>query len=190
MRHINEKDIAELIRRYNEWRRIYYYAGQAEPNEPDWQNDRLYFSDGYPYPDWSAYILERDPEGQYHVLHASTERRNIPLETSRAVFSRIQDAGKYIVYEIADLLRVSLGLDSLEKKWRDAGLDPEVNKIFLSDKQAKYELRSDAKAYLIAYSGGIQPYHHILRLSYDQLDVALLEGFPESVTNRLPANPR
>lgn len=176
----NRQDIDELLDHYNKWRQVHRNAGKFEPNEPDWEDGRLYFRNGYPYPDWSAYIL-RATDSLYEVLHASTERRNTPAESSQAVFSRVQDAGKFIVYEVADLLRSSLGLQPLARRWREAGLDPEVEKIVVSDKQARYELKSDQSAYFLAYSGGVQPFHRILLLTYDELDAELLEGFPDNV---------
>lgn len=184
---IDEREITKLINYYDKWRRIYGYSGESAPNEPDREYNRVIFRNGYPYPDWTAFILEATAEGRYSVLHASTERRNTPIHSLRAVFSRIEDAGKYIIYEIADSLRVSLQLEPVEQKWRAAGLDALIDKVLVSDKQARYELREDPGVYFLAYSGGIQPYHHLLRLSYDQLDTALLEGFPERVTSQVTA---
>ena len=187
---MSERDISELIDRYNKWRQIYNYVGEIAPNEPDRKNDRLYFRNGYPDADWSAFILDLAGNGPYKVVHASTERRGYPVESSRAVFSRIEDAGKYIVYEVADLLRVAQQLEPLDRKWRAAGLDRQVDKVIVSEKQARYQLREDPTIFFLAFSGGIQPYNHILPLSYDQLDAALLDGFPESATSRGAAEPR
>jgi hypothetical protein len=186
---MDEQHVIELIDRYNKWRAIYSYAGQSPPDEPERANGRLYFRDGYPYPDWSAFIIETTADGLYRVLHASTERRNTPLESERAVFSQFKDAGKYLIYEVADRLRGMKGLMPLERKWRAEGLDARVDKISISDRQAKYLLREDPGAYFVAYSGGIQPYNHILPMSYDELEAALLDGFPESVTSRLAEDP-
>ncbi|BCQ10167.1 hypothetical protein JMUB5695_03622 [Mycobacterium heckeshornense] len=79
------------------------------------------------------------------------------------------------------------GLQPLELKWRAAGLDASVDKVLISDRRAKYLLREAPDAYFVAYSGGIQPYNHLLAMSYDELDAALLEDFPESVTSKLAA---
>ncbi|SOJ55789.1 hypothetical protein MSIMFB_03268 [Mycobacterium simulans] len=182
---MDERDVIQLIARYHNWRRIYRYADGEVPNEPDWVDGRLYFRNGYPYPGWSAFILEATSDRKYRVLHTSTERRNTSVESSRATFSRLQDAGKYIIYDVADALRVRLGLKPLEQKWRATGLDPRVDKIAISEKQAKYLLRSDEKVYFLAYSGGVQPYNHILSLSYDQLDTVLRDGFPKNVIRPL-----
>jgi hypothetical protein len=181
---MSEQDTSELVDHYNKWRRIHRLAGESEPNEPDRENGRLYFRRGYPHPDWSALILEATSDGHYNVLRASTERRNTPVESSRASFARLQDAGKFIIFETADLLRVTLGIRPIVQQWRDEGLDSRVNKIPLNGK-AKYELQSNGSAYFLAYSGGIQPYNHILPLSYEELDSILLAGFPEAITSRL-----
>ncbi|MDI3315988.1 MAG: hypothetical protein QJR12_17485 [Mycobacterium sp.] len=185
----SDRQVTELIDRYNKWRRVYQYAGKGRlaPDEPDWENGRLYFRRGYPYPDWTAYIIESDTDENFRVLHASTERRNTPIESLQAVFSRIEDAGKFIIYETVTDLRADCRMQSTTRKWRAQGLDPNVEKVMISDKQAKYILRSDPKVYFIAYSGGIQPYNHILPISYDELDAVLLEDFPENVTSRLAA---
>jgi hypothetical protein len=181
-------DIAELVAHYNKWRRIYGYAGKTPPDKPDWENGRLYFRDGYPYPDWSASILEVTPDGTYRVLHASTERRQTPIESPRGTFSRIEDAGKFIVYKAATSLMIACFMDPLSWRWDDAGLDPQVDAHIQSDRVVKYVLRNNPDAYFIMTRGDM-PYSHLLPLSYDELDAVLLEGFPESVTSRLNAEP-
>jgi hypothetical protein len=183
----SDREIAALIARYNKWRRIYRYAGKSSsaPDEPDFDNGRLWFRNGYPMPDWTAYIIEENESREFRVLRASTERRNTPAEAQEAVFSRIEDAGKFILYKVATSLRVASHLASITQKWRDEGLDDRVEKSVVSEDQARYTLRSDPSIYFIAYSGGIQPYNHILPLSYDELDDVLLEGFPATVTSQL-----
>jgi hypothetical protein len=176
-----------LVTRYNKWRRIYRYAGKASfaPDEPDFDDGRLYFRRGYPLPDWTAYIIEPTADNEFRVLRASTERRNTPAEAEEAVFSRIQDAGKYLLYKAATPLRTESHLESITQKWRAEGLDRRVEKNPISDDRAKYSLRSDPSIYFVAYSGGIQPYNHILPLSYDELDDVLLEGFQTTVISQL-----
>lgn len=186
---MDERQITDLVNHYNKWRRIYGYAGETAPNEPAREHDRIIFRNGYPYPEWSAFILEASAEDRYSVIHASTERRNTPIESVRAIFSRIEDAGKYIIYEVADSLRVAQQLEPVEQKWRAAGLDAQVDKVMVSDKQARYEVRENPAVYFMAYSGGIQPYHHLLLLSYDQLDAVLLEGFPERISSQVTTGP-
>jgi hypothetical protein len=183
--------VIELLARYNKWRRIYLYTGKASsaPDEPDFEDSRLYFRRGYPLPDWSAYIIEVTAGNEFRVLRASTERRNTPAEAEEAVFSRLHDAGKFILYKVATTLRSETGLESITQKWRAEGLDARVDKVIISADAAKYSLLSDPTTYFIAYSGGIQPYNHILALSYDELDDVLLEGFDATVISKLASEP-
>lgn len=183
----SDQGVIELIAHYSKWCRIYRYAGRAPsaPDEPDLENSRLYFRRGYPLPDWTAYIIEATADGEFCVLRTSTERRNTPVEAREAVFSRIEDAGKFVIYKAATYLRVDCGLESITQKWRAEGLDSRVEKTIMSEDRAKYSLHSDPSIYFIAYSGGIQPYNHILTLSYDELDDVLLEGFDDAVTSQL-----
>ncbi|VAZ76535.1 hypothetical protein LAUMK4_03019 [Mycobacterium persicum] len=181
--------VIELLDRYEKWRRIFSYSGKAPPDIPDSEGGRLYFRRGYPHPDWSAYVLERTPDDDYRVLHATTERLQTPVESSEGRFSRIQDAGKFIIYKTATSLMISCWMDPLSWKWHDAGPDPRVDARIESDRVVKYVLRSDPDAYCIM-SLGDMPYSHILPLSYDELDALLLEDFPESVTSQLAAESR
>jgi hypothetical protein len=185
----DDPDIAELARRYDGWRKIYGYAGEAPPDAADWDDGRLYFRFNYPYPDWWAYILEATGDGRYRVLRASTERSAVPVETSKGIFARLEDAGKFIIYEIAESLRIDCRLEPLSWKWDDAGLDPLVDVNIESDRVVKYSLRSDPSAYFIMTRGDM-PYSHILPLSYDELDAELLDGFPEGVMSRISAESR
>lgn len=177
-------DSAQLIRRYEKWRRIYSYAGQPAPDAPEWADGRLNFREGYPYEDWTAYILEPKDTG-YQVLRATTERRNEPLEGIVGYFSHLEDAGKYILWEAAVGVRVTLRLPSISQAWRAAGLDPRVKQTSLDTYVSKYELKDDPSRYFILQVGGVQPENRLLPLTYDELDSVLLEGMPESVTSRL-----
>jgi hypothetical protein len=183
-----DPDIVGLLTRYNRWRWIYDYAAKSPPDEAHWENDRLYFRFGYPYPDWWAYVLEGTSDGHYRVLRASTERTVTPVESSKGIFARLQDAGKFMIYEVAESLRIDCRLEPLSWRWDDAGLDPRVDARIESDQVVKYVLRSNPEAYFMMTRGDM-PYSHILPLSYDELDAELLEGFPESVTSRLNAEP-
>lgn len=190
MLNINDNSgVIELLDRYEKWRRIFSYSGKAPPDIPDSEGGRLYFRRSYPHPDWSAYMLERNPDDDYCVLHASTERRQTAIESSEGRFSRIQDAGKFIIYKTVTSLMISCWTDPLSWKWYGAGLDPRVDAQIESDRVVKYVLRSDPDAYCIM-SLGDMPYSHILPLSYDDLDALLLEDFPESVTSQLAAESR
>jgi len=177
-------ECTELIRRYQKWRWIYSWAGIPVPDEPEWDDGRLNFREGYPHPDWTAYILEPNGAG-YQVLWATTERRNEPSEGPRAFFSHLEDAGKYIIWYLGEGLRMACGLVPITQSWEAAGLDPRVNQISLEKYLSRYELKNDPTRYFVLQAGGVQPENRLLPLTYDELDAALLDGMPESVTSRL-----
>jgi hypothetical protein len=176
---------AELISRYEKWHRLFAAAGKAVPNEPVQEDGRLNFRDGYPHQGWTAYIIE-PKDGGYVVLRASTERRNEPAESHLAFFSRLEDAGKLVIWYVGEGLRMDCWLTPVTRVWQAEGLDPRVQKVQVSDQIARYSLKTDPGAYFEAYSGGIKPENHLLPLSYDELDSVLLEGMPESVTSAGP----
>ncbi len=185
----DDPDIAELVMQYNYWRKIYAFAGKPPPDEAVWEDGRLNFRFGYPHPDWWAYILEDTVDDNYRVLRASTERSDTPIESSKGIFSRIKDAGKFIIYGVAESLRIDCRLDPVSWKWDDAGLDSQVVADIQSDKVVKYVLRRDPSAYFIMTRGDMR-YSHILPITYDELNAELLEGFPESVTSRISTGSR
>src|SRR3954468_19840600 len=112
----------ELLDQYSKWRDAYVLAARPAPNEPDWENGRLYFRIGYPYPDWRAFIID-ETDGEDQVLNASTERSSIVTEGWKAPFSRLEDAGKYITATVADYLRIECGAEPIALRWRAEGLD-------------------------------------------------------------------
>lgn len=180
-----DPDIAELLVRYSAWRRIYSYAGQPPPDEADWEAGRLFFRFGFPHPDWWAYVLEAST-GEYTVSRISTERSVVPIESPKGNFSRIQDAGKFMIYEVAESLRIDCRLEPLSWKWDDEGLDPRVDVQIKSDQEVRYALRDNPDAYFVMTRGDI-PFSHILPLSYDELDASLLDGFSDSVIAKVNA---
>jgi hypothetical protein len=184
--HIADPEIDELLRRYESWRWICHYAGNAPWDPADTENGRLHFRYGYPHPDWWGYVIEGVQNGGYRVLYVSTERRTTPVESSQGVFSRVQDAGKFIIYKVGTYLRSAQRMEMIGPKWRSAGLDPQVDAQVESDEVVRYVLRSNPDAYFVMTLGDM-PYSHILPMSYHELDAVLLEGFPESVTSRLTA---
>lgn len=173
-------DYQELIDRYNKWRDAYARAGKPAPNEPDWEDGRLLFRIGYPYPDWRAFIIDETNSG-YQVLSASTERSSVPTEGWKATFSRIEDAGKYIIATIADYLRIECKAEPIALKWRAEGLDPRVLKEELTDGLAKYSLSSGPDVYMIANARGIKPEHHVLPLTYDDLNRIMADGLSNDI---------
>lgn len=179
-----EPSVSELLTEYEKWRQIYSYAGAPPRNEPDWEAGRLYLREGYPYPDWRAYVLD-ESDGAYRVSTVTTERRNEPLESLAATFSHVDDAGKYILWKVGSYLRIDLGLPSLTQRWASEGLDPRVRVERLGEYESKFELIEDPSRYFVIRMGGVQPENRLLPMTYDELDALLLEGMPDSVLSRL-----
>lgn len=183
---IADPEIDELLRRYENWRWICNYAGNAPWDPADREDGRLHFRYGYPHPDWWGYVIETEKNSSYRVLYVSTERRITPVESAQGTFSRFQDAGKFVIYKVGAYLRSARRMEMIGPKWRADGLDPRVDTQVESDQVVKYVLRNHPDAYFIMTLGDM-PYSHILPMSYDELDAVLLEGFPESITARLKA---
>lgn len=180
----DDPDLSELIGRYNRWREIYSRVGEPPPDEASWEGGRLYLRFGYPHPEWWAYILAEKSDGLFSVIRGSTERSATLVESTKGSFSRLRDAGKFLIYEVGEWLRISRRMEPVSWRWDDAGLDPRVYQDVHSDKIVKYSLRSDPDAYFIMTRGDVA-YSHILPLSYDELDAELIDGFPDSVTSGL-----
>lgn len=179
-----DRGFVELINRYEKWRRIAAFVGQTTPDEPTWEDKRLCFRYGYPYDGWSGYVIEPHNTG-YNLLSVTTERRAEPAEYLDAYFSRLQDAGKYIIWNNGESVRMHCKLPPVTPRWRAEGLDPRVEKVVLSDKTARYSLKTDHETYFEAFAGGIKPENRLLALSYDELDAILLGGMPESILTKL-----
>lgn len=90
------------------------------------EDGRVWFRRDYPHPDWTAYAIDTGT-GSAVVLSVSTERRNVPLISVEAVFSRVEDAGKYIVATIGDLFRITARKNPIFWEWEDAGIAPNIN---------------------------------------------------------------
>lgn len=170
---------AELIKHYDLWRRVYATAGKAPRNEADWKDGNLWLRDGYPRPDWRAFVIQPQAGG-YKVFRATTERRDDPAMSPQGFFSRLQDAGKFVIAAVGDYLRIDRRLDPISWAWQDSGSDPAVEELIASDREVTYRLRGNSDAYCIMTLGD-RPYSHVLPLTYDRLTNLLLEGFPEDV---------
>jgi hypothetical protein len=176
--------VAELLRRYERWRWIYSYAGIPARDEPVWDGSRVHLRSGYPYPDWTGYIIEPEADG-CNVLEESTERRNDPVEALKGYFANFDDASKYLTLKIGDSLRISLHLDPLLWSWEDSGLDSRVEQTSLGQFKSKFDLKDDPRRYFVLEAGGVQPENRLLAVSYAELESDLLKGMPESVSSRL-----
>ena len=93
-------------------------------------------------------------------------------------FSRLEDAGKFVIAAVGDYLRIARRLDPIAWKWMDEGLAPEVEEFISSDSDVRYQLRSNPDAYFVITLGD-RPASHILPMTYEQLTEQLLQGFPE-----------
>jgi len=174
-----------FLDQYEGWRRLYASAGKPPPNEPEWKGERLWLTEGFPYPDWTGYILDR-PDSLYRVSNVTIEHRNEPSESPVAVFTDIDDAGKYLVWRVATNLRTDLGLPSLTMQWRSAGLDPRVEQETQGEYSSKFSLRSNPRRYFqLLSAGGIQPENRLLPMSYEELDSVMLDGMPGSYAAQL-----
>ncbi|MUM09045.1 hypothetical protein B5P44_30205 [Mycobacterium sp. CBMA 213] len=174
-----DPQLNELVSRWQKWRRIYAYAGQPAHDEPVWESGQLHLRHGYPFPGWTSYIVEA-ADGGYYVMTATTERRNNPLEGSAGFFTHADDAGKYIIWNIGEDLRLDCRLDPIAWAWEDGGLDVRVHCTPRAEFVSRYELISDPSRYFILRAGGIQPENHLLPLTYDELESQLLDGMPET----------
>ena len=181
--------------RYESWLRRWALATGTEPsrNVPELKDGRLWFRDRYPYPDWTARIIEPSHDG-YLVLAATTERRNTPHITVEAIFSRLEDAGKHVIVFIGDMLRMECKLEPLYRQWRRSGISSAVEKDagdqqvirFIADYNGvspdtvqrlvhKYSVKAEPGRYA-HLAASDEPTSQVLTLSYDELDALLTEG--------------
>ncbi|WP_293349482.1 hypothetical protein [Mycobacterium sp.] len=191
--------LTELISRYDAWRSRWT---AVTGNESSWGaaellDGRLWIRDGYPYPDWKAKVIEPCELG-YLVLSATTERSNSPRTAIESVFSNLDDAGKYVIVNLGDMVRRKRNIEPLYRKWQRSGLYSDLTKEpvdepvvqFIADYNGveddlvrqfihKYSLRErpDRYAYLTPAD---EPKSRILVESYDALDEVLTEGLERS----------
>lgn len=170
-----------LTAQYSLWRGIYARCGKPPRDEPVWQDGELWLRDGYPNPDWTAFVIRQSGNG-FDVFQASTERRSEPVLTHLGFFARLDDAGKYVIAAIGDYLRIEKRLDPVSWSWQDQGLPAEVEEHVSSEARVTYRLRNDHEVYCVLALGDKQ-YSHLLLLTYDELNLLLQEGLAESGDN-------
>lgn len=167
----------EFPHRYEKWRLIYSTAGRPSRDEPKWEDGRLFLHVGYPHDGWTAYIISEVCDG-YNILTSTTERRNEPTEGVVGFFSDLEDAGKYVIWNVGESLRVTCRIDPVGWQWEDSGLDPRVEQISLGKYESKYVIKSNPARYFILKAGGVQPENRLLPLTYGELDEILTAGIP------------
>ncbi|WP_204079938.1 hypothetical protein [Mycobacterium riyadhense] len=187
--------LQEVADRYETWRRRWLSTTGIESSRgsPEFSDRCLWFRNGYPYPDWTATIIEPSHLG-FLVLSATTERRNSPLIAVEAVFTRLEDAGKYVLAFFGDMLRLECKLEPLYRQWRRAGICSCLEKgtaeqqvvEFIANYNGvsrdvidrlthKYWVKAEPERYA-HLSSFDEPTSRVLTMSYNELDVMLTEG--------------
>jgi len=202
-------DFQEVLHRFERWRAIATMLGQKPYDEPDFDNGRLYFRSDYAeqvakWPDarekgdWGAYVIESTATGLFSVVrslwHERAPERSEDLEV---MFSRPDDAGKYVIAHVANSIRFGTGLKSRSISWRELGLDrsivispptdeqfrlyfeaiPGADPVELRGYLNQYTVEGASQIYAVTSSEN-RPYMQVLARSFDQLDAELLKGLP------------
>lgn len=140
----------DITDRLNRWRSIQRNLGAPVYDEPEWEDGKLYFRNGFKeglhkWPhwkdtgDWSAYVIEPSPHGYFNVLQSLKGERDLNRRVRvQAAFRRAEDAGKYVVARVGNTLRISHGLGSIFIKWDDAGLNPRLQVADVTQEQLDY----------------------------------------------------
>lgn len=141
----------QIVDRLNTWRARQLTLGSAAYDQPDWEDGRLYFRNGYvegleqqwaywkDKGDWSAYIIEPTERGYTNVLQSLKGERDVDRhERVLAAFARPEDAGKFVIARVANTLRVTRGLESIVVRWRRQGVDIRMQICEPSPDQLRY----------------------------------------------------
>jgi hypothetical protein len=207
MPDINRSDFSEVTRRFERWQTIAKMIGQEPYDEPDFEDGRLYFRFGFTaqatkWPDaatkgdWSAYVIESSGADLFNVIRSLWHERDFERSDDlEAVFSRPEGAGKYVIAQVADSIRVAGRAASQFTKWEQQGLDPAVSVTrppdsliqyfvdsrpgtrlqFAEEYLKKYSLNSNPSEYGVTLPAN-WPYMQVISLSFDELDTQLLDG--------------
>ena len=131
---MDRSEFSEVVQRFDRWRTVAKALGQQPYDAPAFEDERLYFRSDYAeqiakWPrareegDWGAYIIDPTSGGMYCVVRSLWhERATHRSEAVEAVFSRAEDAGKYIIARVASSIRFDNGLTSQTVLWREQGL--------------------------------------------------------------------
>ncbi len=155
---------------------------------------------------WGAWIIGSTHDEYFCVVQSLLhERAAERSEDVQAIFSRFADAGKYIILQIGNSLRYRLGLETLSVKWEARGLNPRIQvappehdvvefvlhespglkREFAEKHLKRFVLQDDVSSYGFALPGE-QINMEVLAFSFDDLNAALVEGMPESITSQVP----
>lgn len=177
--------------------RLYFRSDYSEKVKkwPEWAES------GY----WGAWIIAPEHDEYFCVVQSLLHERSAERsEDIQAVFSHFGDAGKYIILQIGDSLRYRLGLETLSVKWEARGLNPRIQvappkqdvvefvleespglkREFAEKHLKKFFLQDDTDFYGFALPGE-QINMEVLALSFDDLNAALAENLPDSITSQI-----
>jgi hypothetical protein len=211
----DDPDFVSISAHLDNWRSVQRTLASDVYDDPDWENGRLYFRNGYQQGvetwkhwkergDWTAYVIEATTHGYTSVLFSSKgEREAHRFERVEAAFTRPVDAGKFVLARVGNMLRVSMGLDSLSVRWRRQGNDPRMRTDSPSADQLNYMLQICAgiqpgllEQHLLRYSLADRtevhalplpsqaPMMNVLPLTFDELEALLLEGLTPKYEDR------
>lgn len=100
------------------------------------------------------------------------------LEVSGPKFSRLVDAGQYIVMRLIDRVRYRVGLATVESVFDSAGLDPNVN---ADEEFHRVELERDPGIYCLTHRLAAVPISHLMCMEPSRLDALLAEGLADAI---------
>lgn len=211
---IANNELAAVLTALEFVRKVQRCAGTTPYDEPDATGDRLNFRLNYQRGldegwtrwaetgDWSAYVIASTEHGLFEVLFARLPARvGTRTESSRAVFSTLTDAAKFVMVSVLDSVRTKFGLETLFVTFRSRGLDdrlvkdaPRQSEIApmiarlpperagLAEQLQRISLGVDPSKAAVGYPG-VEPYMNVLPLSLGQVADALMTGLPDEVTD-------
>jgi hypothetical protein len=201
------RSIAEAVQAFDRLRDVQRNVG-VQPYDPAKQDgSRLYFRTKYregiekgwadwdTRGEWSGYAIDWAHGGFEVVFTRKPERSANRAESVQAIFTRLEDAAKFIIANVGDSLRVDNGLKTLFLRWQDLGLDERIGQTVPSEPELqrmidllppgkeelvrnhlqKFFLRADPSAHAIAFPG-VKPYMNVMPLTYGDLEDELLAG--------------
>ncbi|WP_328352500.1 hypothetical protein OG976_19880 [Mycobacterium sp. NBC_00419] len=200
--------VAEAVRAFDRLRDAQRNAG-LQPYDPAEQDgSRLYFRTKYregieqgranwrSRGEWSGYAIDWAHGGGYEVVFTrKPERSSKRAESVQAIFTRLEDAAKFIIANVGDSLRVDDGLQTLFLIWQDLGLDERISKTAPAEAECqrmidllppgkedlvrkhleKFVLGAVPDVQSIGFPG-VRPYMNVMPITYGDLENQLLDG--------------
>lgn len=169
--------------------RLYFRSRYREGIEQGWAD---WTSRG----EWSGYAIDWGRGNGFEVVFTrKPERASSRAESVQAIFTRLEDAAKFIIANVGDSLRVDCGLQTLFLHWQEVGLDVRIGQTAPTDDDMqrmieilpagkeglvrehlqKFGLRADPAAQSIGFPG-VRPYMNVIPVTYKELENELLDG--------------